>query len=126
MVSLYENRQTVWYAEYLGEEDMYDADGYKTGEKQKSYTTPQPFLIYVAPSVGDTIWMPFGLSKNYTNVMSTMDKTCPITEDSVLWIGISPFNEDGTRNDKEHNYIVVRRAEGLNSILFAVDRVKVS
>ena len=126
MVSLASNRQKIWYAELDGYTDVLDEDGYKTGEKQKTYTTPQSFLIYVAPSRGEVTWSPFGIGDNYTNVMSTCDRSCPITEDSVLWIGISPFNEDGTRNDVEHNYIVTRRADGLNSILYAIKRVDVS
>ena len=126
MVSLAQNRQKIWYAELDGIVDAVDEDGYKTGEKVKSYTEPQPFLIYVAPSRGDTVWMPFGLARDYTNVMSTCDLRCPITETSVLWIGISPFNEDGTRNDVEHNYTVERVAIGLNSILYAIKRVDVS
>lgn len=126
MVSLAQNRQMIWYAE-LGEvTDVLDEDGYKTGEKQKSYTTPNSFLIYVAPSRGESVWSPFGIGENYTNVMSTCDKTCPITEDSVLWIGISPFGPDGQTVSTEHNYIVTRRAEGLNTILYAIKKVDVS
>lgn len=126
MVSLAQNRQLIWYAE-LGEVvDVLDEDGYKTGEKEKSYTTPQSFLIYVAPARGEATWGAFGIGDNYTNVMSTCDKTCPITEDSVLWVGTSPYNDDGTRNDVEHNYIVTKVARGLNSILYGIKKVEVS
>lgn len=121
MVSLAENRQTVYYAELLGYTDVLDDDGYKTGEKEKSYSEPQPFLIYVSPSRGDAAWMPFGISHEYTNVMSTCDRDCPITETSVLWIGKSP--RDGEGNVTDFNYTVERRAEGLNSILYAIKRV---
>ena len=125
MVSLAQNRQTIYYGELDGWEDILDSDGYKTGEKRKTYTTPEPFLIYVAPNKGDATWNPFGIDDNYTNVMSTCDKTCPITEDSVLWIGVNPFDDDGNVT-AEHNYTVTRRAEGLNTILFAIKKVDVS
>ena len=123
MVSLAENRQTVWYAELAGYVDAVDSQGYKTGEKIKSYTEPKSFLIYVAPSRGDTVNMPFGLSSEYTNIMSTCDRDCPITEDSVLWVGISPYSPGSETADIPHNYVVERVAYGLNSILYAIKRI---
>ena len=126
MVSLAQNRQKIWYAEFAGYTDAVDDQGYKTGEKIKSYTDPKPFLIYVAPSRGDTVNMPFGLSRDYTNVMSTNDLSCPITEESVLWIGISPYSTEYPIANVPHNYTVERVAKGLNSILYAVKRVEVS
>lgn len=126
MVSLASNRQTVWYADYKGMVDVVDDDGNKTGEKTIEYTDPQPFLIYVAPSRGDTVNMPFGLSTDYSNIMSTCDTTCPIGEHSVLWIGISPFSEGSSVADIPHNYTVERVAIGLNTILYAVKRVDVT
>lgn len=123
MVSLASNRQKIYYAEYTGMTDIVDSQGYKTGEKEKHYTAPQPFLIYVAPSRGDTVNMPFGLYHEYTNVMSTCDLTCPIQEDSILWIGIDPFDEQGNVV-RDHNYTVTRRAQGLNTILFAIKRTE--
>lgn len=125
MVSLAENRQKIFYGELTGVEDIVDADGYKTGEKRKTYSTPEPFLIYVAPSRGEATWSPFGIGENYTNVMSTCDTSCPITEDTVLWIGINPFDSEGNVVE-EHNYIVTRVARGLNSILYAIKKVDVS
>lgn len=147
MVSLAENRQTVYYSELISVTDEVDEDGYKTGEKQKVYSEPKPFLIYVSPARGDATWMPFGISHTYTNVMSTCDKDCPIEETSVLWIGIKPEPESnaasnggavlvspkgtmirvpGTGENVEytpHNYTVERKAVGLNSILYAIKRV---
>lgn len=126
MQSLASNRQKIWYADYDGMVDVVDENGYKTGEKTIKYTDPQPFLIYVAPSRGNLGWYPFGIGEDYTNVMSTCDTDCPINENSVLWIGISPFSSDPNVADIPHNYTVQRVAVGLNSILYAVKRVDVS
>lgn len=126
MVSLQSNRQKIWYGELSGYTDVVDADGYKTGEKEKTYTTPKPFLIYVSPAKGTNSWNPYGIGDEYSNVMSTCDRTCPITEDSVLWIGDSPFDPETGDVIREHNYIVTRKADGLNSILYAIRRVDVS
>lgn len=127
MVSLQSNRQKIYYGELTGYTDIVDSDGYKTGEKEKVYSTPLPFLIYVSPAKGENSWNPYGIGDEYSNVMSTNDRTCPIQEDSVLWVGIDPEIDETTgKATVEHNYIVRRRAEGLNSILFAIKRVDVS
>jgi hypothetical protein len=127
MVSLPSNRQKIYYGELTGYTDIVDSDGYKTGEKEKVYSTPLPFLIYVSPAKGENSWNPYGIGDEYSNVMSTNDRTCPIQEDSVLWVGIDPEIDETTgKATVEHNYIVTRRAEGLNSILFAIKRVDVS
>ena len=127
MVSLQSNRQKIWYGELEGYTDLLDDDGYKTGEKEKVYSTPLPFLIYVSPAKGENSWNPYGIGDEYSNVMSTNDRTCPIQEDSVLWVGIDPQIDETTgKATVEHNYIVTRKAPGLNSILYAIKRVDVS
>ena len=125
MVSLQSNRQKIYYGELTGWQDEYDSEGYKTGEKKKTYSTPAPFLIYVSPAKGTNAWNPYGIGDEYSNVMSTFDRACPINEDSVLWIGVNPFDKDGNVIH-EHNYIVTRKADGLNSILYAIKKVDVS
>ena len=119
MQSLAINQQTIEYALYTGKTDI-ETDGKKTGEKKKTYTSPQKYRIYVSPSKGEAAIEPFGQSEDYTNVMSTTDMNCPIKEDTILWIGISSANQ------KPHNYRVTKVARGLNSILYAIQKVSVS
>ena len=127
MVSLQSNRQKIYYGELEGYTDLVDENGYKTGEKVNVYSTPSPFLIYVSPAKGENSWNPYGIGDEYSNVMSTNDRTCPIQEDSVLWVGIDPQIDEITgKATVEHNYIVTRKAPGLNSILYAIKRVDVS
>lgn len=123
MQSLAENRQKIWYATLDRIEDIRDEQGYLTGEKKKYYTNPESFLIYVSPSRGTLGWYPFGIGENYTNVMSTFDRTCPINEESVLWVGVDPEINESGQATIEHNYIVERVARGLNSILYAIRKV---
>ena len=126
MVSLASNRQKIYYGELTGWEDILDSDGYKTGEKRKTYSNPQEFLIYVSPAKGENSWNPYGIGDEYSNIMSTCDRTCPIEEDSVLWVGITPsYNTQGSCIT-EHNYVVTRKAVGLNSLLYAIKKVDVS
>ena len=125
MVSLQSNRQKIYYGELDSWVDVVDDDGYLTGEKKKTYTTPKPFLIYVSPAKGTNSWNPYGIGEDYSNIMSTCDRTCPIQEQSVLWIGVDPFDGEGNVIH-EHNYVVTRVAVGLNSIVYAIKKVDVS
>lgn len=48
----------------------------------------------------------------------TTDMSCPISEDTVLWIGKTPTTDD-------YNYVVSRVAKSINSISIAVREVDV-
>lgn len=50
--------------------------------------------------------------------MTTADTTCPIDENTVLWL-------DGASTDEAHNYIVKKRAPWKNSVAYAVKKVTV-
>ena len=117
MQSLQSNTQLIEYALYTGMQDAL-VDGKKTGEKTKAYSTPKTFRIYVSPNKGEAAVEPFGQAEDYTNVMSTCDMSCPIAEDTILWIGIP--------STAKHNYRVTKVARGLNSILYAIKKVSVT
>lgn len=112
------NKQKIYYALYNGMTDSVDASGYKTGEKEKSYSDPVPFRINVSPARGNAERDGFGIDLNYSKTMSTADMDCTIAEDSILWIGVEPT--------EPHNYYVVRKAVGLNDIVYAIREVKLS
>jgi hypothetical protein len=50
--------------------------------------------------------------------MFVADNRCPIEEDSILWFGVEP--------NQPHNYIVVRKADSKNGILYALQEVTVT
>lgn len=126
MQSLRSNQQTVYFSLYLGKTDISNSNGYKTGEKSKTYSKPQPIQIYVSPARGSAEVEQFGINAEYTNVMSTFDTDCPITEDSILWIGKSPFADETEETLTPYTHSVERVAKGLNSILYAVRKVSVT
>ena len=112
------NKHLIYYAVFTGYTDAVDASGYKTGEKTKTYSEPVPLRINVSPARGNAEREGFGIDLNYSKTMSTADMDCPIAEDSILWIGIEPT--------EPHNYYVVRKAVGLNDIVYAIREVKLS
>ena len=119
MQSLASNMQTIEYALYLGVQEML-VDGKRSGDKDVAYTDPVQFRIYVSPNNGEAVDEPFGINDEYTNVMSTCDMTCPIAEDSILWIGKS------SANGEKHNYVVKAVSRGLNTIKYAIKKVSLS
>lgn len=118
MRELERNKQRIYYALYTGKVDAVDANGYKTGEKTKSYSDPVPFRINVSPARGNADREIFGIELSYTRTMTTDKLDCPIDVDTILWVG---------RDTSEpHNYIVVRKAQSLNDIVYAIREVTIS
>lgn len=116
------NKQTIHYALLTGYTDATDLSGYKTGEKAKTYGEPVSYRINVSPARGNVEKEIFGLDCNYTKTMTTADMDCPIAEDSLLWIGISPESDIvGVQNP--HNYVVVRKAISMHDIVYAIREV---
>ena len=111
------NKQTIYYALLTGYTNAVDSSGYKTGEKTKIYSDPVKYRINVSPARGNAERQTFGIDCNYTHTMSTADLDCPIAEDTVLWVGITP------ENDTEPNFTVLRKAKSLNDIVYAIREV---
>lgn len=118
MRELERNKQRIYYALYTGKVDAVDENGYKTGEKTKSYSDPVSFRINVSPARGNADREIFGIELSYTRTMTTDKLDCPIDVDTILWVG---------RDTSEpHNYIVVRKAQSLNDIVYAIREVTIS
>ncbi len=124
MQSLGSNMRTIYYALYEGMTDTLDTSGYKTGAKTKTYSVPQPFRVFVSPNKGDAEVEPFGIDTPYTNVATTFDMSCPIKEDSILWVDVVPENVPGGGN-VPYTHSVIRRAKAVNSLLFALKETDV-
>lgn len=109
------NTQQIWYATQTGYTDILVA-GYKTGEKEKTYTSAVSMWANVSPQRGNADFEPFGVALDYDRTIVTADMDCPIDEHTVLWIGTSA-------SSGPHNYIVRKVARSLNSITYAIKEV---
>lgn len=125
MWTLESNKQTIYYAQYLGSSPTVDSNGFRTGEATKQYSDPIPLRINVSATrntyalIGDTTAIePFGISTEYTKTMVTEDVDCPVNETSILWIGVEPSET------QKHNYVVVQVAKSINSIVYAIKEVR--
>ena len=114
------NRTPFYYALCSGKTQEKDEDGFYTGETPAEYEEP---VLYkrgnISPATGMSNTEQFGNLESYDKVIVTSDMTCPIDENTVLWI-------DETDTSKPHDYIVKRVAKSINGISIAVAKVKVS
>ena len=124
MRELERNKQLIYYALLNSTTEATDLAGYKTGELVKSYSAPAPYRINVSPARNNAERDAFGIDCAYSKTMSTADMDCPIKEDTLLWVGIQPSTS--TVSAIPHNYYVVRKAESLNDIVYAIREVTLS
>ncbi len=120
MKCLDRNKQQIYYALFQGTTQVVDEYGNVSGENSVSYSAPQMVMMNVSASKGDSSLDMFGISLNYSKTLITCDMNLPISEDSILWIGITPDN------NTPHNFVVSAIARSLNSVTYAVREVDVS
>lgn len=131
MKALARNKQTLYYALKTGLTNVNDSNGLYTGEQTPTYGTPVKVEMNISPATGRTVLEWMGIATNYNKVLVTDDMSCPITEDTILWIGVEPtttttVNGVSTTVNNPHNFLVSRVAKSLNSIVYGVIEVNVS
>ena len=124
MILLERNKSTLYYLLYGGKTHVLDDEGYETGEYDVTYGEPVEMRANVSAATGQSQVEQFGNLENYDKVIVTDDITCPINENTVLFIDKEPSYDSQGR--PQYDYTVKRVAKSLNSISIAVSKVKVS
>ena len=117
MRSLNRNKRSLYYANYVRDKRIFDEYGYETGESTPVYDDPVELRCNVSAASGEDAVEAFGSFTAYNRVVCVADTSCPLDEKSVVWFGVS--------TDEPHNYIVTRKADSKNGILYALQEVKV-
>lgn len=117
------NLQPVHYCLYADRIPILDDDGYETGETKVGYGEPVKLMCNVSLATGYAQVNMFGNLESYDKVLITDDMDCPIDENTVLFIDKSPEFKDGK---PIYDYTVRRVAKSMNTISYAVSKVKVS
>lgn len=117
MRSLNRNKRRIYYALYEKEEPIYDENGFETGENRPVYGDAVELYCNISAASGDDVVQAFGSYTDYTRVVCVADNACPIEEQTIVWFGV-----DAT---EPYNYIVTRKADSKNGILYALQEVKV-
>lgn len=124
MKTLKRNQVSLWYLLYDYKEPVKNEDGNETGESQVFYKTAVQMSANVSAATGTAQVEQFGNLAGYDKVIVTDDLTCPIDENTVLFLDKEPeYDEDGL---PLYDYLVKRVAKSLNSISYAVSKVSVS
>lgn len=118
------NKRTFWYCLYDRKEPIIDEDGNETGEEQIVYKPAQSLRANISAASGSSQVEQFGNLAGYDKVIVLDDISCPIDENTVLFIDKEPeYDEDGK---PLYDYMVKRVAKSLNSVSIAVTKVSVS
>jgi hypothetical protein len=118
MRNLNRNKRLIYYANRVSEVVNRDEYGNETGETTPLYGVATPLSCNVSAATGVDAVAAFGNFTNYSRTICVSDTNCPITEESIVWFGVNP--------PKPHNYIVVRKADSKNGILYALQEVRVT
>jgi hypothetical protein len=116
-----------------------DENGNRTGEKITVYSAATAFDANVSAARGTADLELFGTSDMYDKVLVTTDISCPITENTVLFVDKPVGFTQITVNVKSdgdivtrmflqplYDYVVVRVAKSINSISYALRKIPIS
>lgn len=119
------NKSSYWYLLYDKKEPVRDEDGNETGDSRVVYKAAVPAAGIMCQRLPVPAQVEqFGNFISYDKVIVTDDLSCPIDENTVLFVDKEPeYDADG---NPLYDYIVRRVAKSLNSISYAISKVTVS
>jgi len=116
------DKTPFWYCLFLEKTAITTTGGYETGEYKNTYGTAVKCLGNVSQPSGTAQVEMFGNFADYDKVIIVDDMSCPITENTVLFVDIEPTYDSG---NPRFDYIVKRVAKSKNSgISYAVKKVR--
>ena len=120
------NKTKFYYASYIGETEVLDEYGNRTGEYDLAYEKPIMTFGNVSAAQGEVQNRQFGESESYDKVIVLDERDVPLDEHSILWVDTLPhLNEDGS-TETPHDYVVKKVARSLNGVSIAISKVIVT
>lgn len=117
MRSLNRNKRQTFYALFVKDEPILDEYGNETGESKPTYGDITELRCNISAASGEDAVQAFGNFANYTRAICVSDNNCPIKEHTIVWFGVE--------TTEPYNYIVTRKADSKNGILYALKEVAV-
>ena len=124
MRNLFINKSSMFVLNYLGQTEVVDSQGFKTGETINTYSEPVFFMAHISGARGSSQAEMFGTEINYDKTILLSKKSygvLGITENSVFFIGKEPTYDNGI---PLYNYKVSKIAETINEVAIAVSKVR--
>lgn len=128
MNCLARNKTTIYYATFKSKTEITDEYGNKTGQYTITYNSPVEWSANIRWDSGAVQLEGFGLNAAGTRRIVTCDVNVPITDSTILWIGITPTVDEQTGEvTPAHNYVVAGVPErSLNQIAILVQEANIS
>ena len=115
MTSLRRNQQQLYYALYGGKTAVTNSNGNRTGEFTTNYGSVTPLYMTISAARGTADLEQFGINLNYSKTLITDNMSCPIDEQSRLWLGVS-VSEFSTTVSYAKGDLVLRTVDGVTKI----------
>lgn len=120
MRNLDRNKRVLKFSLYEGNSNI--PDDY--GNLLPKYSETKTLKASISATKGNTENELFGTMIDYDRVIITDDISCPIDEQTILFIDVEPKYDD--YNQPIGDYVVKRVARSLNNISYAISKVNVS
>lgn len=122
------NKRRFWYSLYLGNEEAKDENGFYTGSRIAKYSEPKEMRANISAArsmrYGDITTEMFGTDIQYDKIIVIDDPDCEIDEHTVLCVDKELETDDDGR--MIYDYVVSKVGRSINSVSYAISRVKVS
>ena len=122
MRDLRRNQRKMYYSLYIEQENDSEFDTLDTVAK---YSKPIEFKASLSVGQSDSDDSPFGKDISYDRIISTVNKSLPITETSLIWYETKPILlEDGSADPSSADYkVAAMPLDGLDGIRIAIKRI---
>lgn len=122
MRDLRRNQRKMYYSLYIEQENDSEFDTLDTVAK---YSKPIEFKASLSVGQSDADDSPFGKDISYDRIISTVNKSLPITETSLIWYETKPvLLEDGSADPNSADYkVAAMPLDGLDGIRIAIKRI---
>ena len=122
MRDLRRNQRKMYYSLYIEQENDSEFDTLDTVAK---YSKPIEFKASLSVGQSDADDSPFGKDISYDRIISTVNKSLPITETSLIWYETKPvLLDDGSADPSSADYkVAAAPLDGLDGIRIAIKRI---
>ncbi|RKI36154.1 hypothetical protein D7V86_25640 [bacterium D16-51] len=123
MRDLRRNRRKMYYSLYEVQGNESDFDVLDTAVK---YSAPVEFKAGLSEGKSNADDSPFGKDISYDRIISTVNKSLPITETTLIWYETEPvLLEDGSADASSADYkVAAAPLDGLDGVQIAVKRIR--
>ena len=120
---LEKNKKSFSYLRYQGLIDVIDEFGFKTGEKQPSYSEAKEIRGHISKAGGEASVEMFGTNIKYDKTILLTNEEAKFIDEYTIFFIDKPVEYD-SNNSPLYNYKVEKIASTINITAIAVSRIR--